>query len=240
MNLTTFYTLSYGLYIISAQIKKKKNGYVANTAFQVTAEPSQLAVSCNKDNLSAKVIAESGFFSVSVLNQDASKEIIGRFGYKSGNDIDKFENTQHFETPEGIPVVTEDCVAWFSCKVVKTVDVGTHLLFIGEVLDGNFIDEKKIPLTYDYYRKARHGKSPKNAPTYIKPSDEKVSEPRGQKPETTSGQKWICLVCDHIYDPAEGDPEAGVAPGTPFEALPDNWVCPVCGAEKADFEPYNG
>nr|WP_262901582.1 rubredoxin [Candidatus Sulfidibacterium hydrothermale] len=48
----------------------------------------------------------------------------------------------------------------------------------------------------------------------------------------------MCTVCDHIYDPAEGDPEAGVAPGTPFESLPDNWVCPVCGAEKADFEPY--
>jgi len=239
MNQETFYTLSYGLYVISAQTKEKKNGYVANTAFQVTAEPSQLAISCNKDNLSAQIIAESGFFSVSVLEQEASKDILGRFGYKSGKDIDKFEQTQYFETPEGIPVVTEDCVAWFSCKVVKTIDVGTHLLFIGEVLDGDFLDKEKTPITYDYYRKERHGRSPKNAPTYIKPEKEKEPEQKNQKTGKSSGQKWICLVCDHIYDPAEGDPDSGIPPGTPFEDLPDDWACPVCGAEKVDFEPYN-
>ena len=238
MNPETFYSLSYGLYIVSAQAAKKKNGYVANTAFQVTAEPSQLAISCNKDNLSAQIIAESGFFSVSVLDQEASKEIIGRFGYKSGKDINKFDQTKHFNTPEGIPVVTEECVAWFSCKVVKTVDVGTHLLIIGQVLDGDFIDKEKTPLTYDYYRKERHGRSPKNAPTYIKPEKEKEPEQEEQKTEKPSGQKWICLVCDHIYDPEEGDPEAGIAPGTAFEDLPDDWACPVCGAEKVDFEPY--
>jgi len=239
MNYESFFTLTYGLYIVSGQTKEKKNGYVANTVFQVTAEPSQLAISCNKDNLSAQIIAEAGFFSVSVLDQDASKEIIGRFGYKSGKETDKFKETLFFETPEGIPVVTQDCVAWFTCKVVKTVDAGTHLLFIGEVLDGDFLEKGKVPLTYDYYRKARHGRSPKNAPTYIKPSGENVPEPQEPKQGTASGQKWICQVCDHIYDPAEGDPDAGIAPGTPFEALPDNWVCPVCGAEKSDFEPYN-
>ncbi len=240
MNLETFYTLSYGLYIISAQTKEKKNGYVANTAFQVTAEPSQLAVSCNKDNLSVQIIAESGFFSVSVLDQDASKEIIGRFGYNSGKKMDKFKETQFFESPQGIPVVTEDCVAWFTCKVVKTVDVGTHLLFIGEVLDGDLLEKGKTPLTYDYYRKTRHGRSPKNAPTYIKEAKQDKPQPKAKEAEKATGQKWICLVCSHIYDPAEGDPEAGIAPGTTFEDLPDDWVCPVCGAEKADFEPYNG
>jgi len=240
MNFETFYTLSYGLYIISAQTKEKKNGYVANTVFQVTAEPSQLAVSCNKDNLSAQIIAESGFFSVSVLDQDASKEIIGRFGYNSGKKMDKFEETQFFETSEGIPVVTEDCVAWFTCKVVKIVDVGSHLLFIGEVLDGDFIDKEKTPLTYDYYHKVRHGRSPKNAPTYIKETRQDKPQKEAKEVKKAAGQKWICLVCSHIYDPAEGDPGAGVAPGTPFEDLPDDWVCPVCGAEKVDFEPYKG
>ncbi len=239
MNLETFFTLSYGLYVISAQAKERKNGYVANTAFQVTAEPSQLAISCNKDNLSAQVIAGSGFFSVSVLDQDTSKEIIGRFGYKSGKDIDKFEETQFFESPEGIPVVTEGCIAWFTCKVVKTVDVGTHLLFIGEVLDGDLLEKGKTPLTYDYYHKVLRGRAPKNAPTYIKETKQEKPQAEAAKPEKATGQKWICLVCDHIYDPAEGDPEAGIAPGTAFEDLPDDWACPVCGAEKVDFEPYN-
>ncbi|MBZ4665796.1 rubredoxin [Mahella sp.] len=50
-------------------------------------------------------------------------------------------------------------------------------------------------------------------------------------------QKWVCTICGHIYDPAEGDPERGFAPGTPFEELPETWTCPECGAAKSDFEP---
>ena len=50
-------------------------------------------------------------------------------------------------------------------------------------------------------------------------------------------QKYRCEVCDYIYDPAEGDPDSGIEPGTAFEDLPDDWVCPLCGIEKADFVP---
>lgn len=49
--------------------------------------------------------------------------------------------------------------------------------------------------------------------------------------------KYRCVVCQWIYDPAKGDVEHGVAPGTPFEKLPDDWVCPECGADKSQFEP---
>ena len=49
-------------------------------------------------------------------------------------------------------------------------------------------------------------------------------------------QKWRCIPCGYIYDPAEGDPDGGVEPGTPFESIPDDWVCPLCGASKDDFE----
>jgi rubredoxin len=52
-------------------------------------------------------------------------------------------------------------------------------------------------------------------------------------------RRYKCLVCDHVYDPAEGDPQSGIAPGTTFEALPEDWICPDCGAGKADFEPIN-
>lgn len=50
-------------------------------------------------------------------------------------------------------------------------------------------------------------------------------------------QKWRCTICDYIYDPAEGDAENGVAPGTPFEEIPDGWACPLCGVGKDLFEP---
>nr|WP_304441471.1 rubredoxin [Limnothrix sp. PR1529] len=53
-----------------------------------------------------------------------------------------------------------------------------------------------------------------------------------------AGSKWICRQCSMIYDPAEGDPDSGIAPGTPFEAIPDDWECPICGAKKALFVPY--
>ena len=48
--------------------------------------------------------------------------------------------------------------------------------------------------------------------------------------------KYACTICDYVYDPAKGDPENGVAQGTKFEDLPDDWVCPICGAPKSDFE----
>ncbi len=51
-------------------------------------------------------------------------------------------------------------------------------------------------------------------------------------------QKYICTVCGYIYDPEVGDPDGGIAPGTPFEAIPDDWVCPECGVAKEEFEPY--
>lgn len=48
--------------------------------------------------------------------------------------------------------------------------------------------------------------------------------------------KWRCTICGYIYDPEKGDPDQGIEPGTPFEELPDNWVCPLCGAPKDMFE----
>ena len=56
--------------------------------------------------------------------------------------------------------------------------------------------------------------------------------------EAATSQKWICESCGFIYDPAEGDPDGGIAPGTAFEQIPDDWFCPVCGARKKDFVPY--
>ena len=58
--------------------------------------------------------------------------------------------------------------------------------------------------------------------------------------EQQQGQLWMCQSCGFIYDPAEGDPDGGVPAGTPFEKIPDDWVCPVCGARKRDFKLFEG
>jgi len=52
-------------------------------------------------------------------------------------------------------------------------------------------------------------------------------------------KKYKCIMCGYIYDPAKGDPDNGVNPGTAFEDIPDSWVCPECGAPKTEFEPLD-
>jgi len=59
------------------------------------------------------------------------------------------------------------------------------------------------------------------------------------RPKEYTMQKYVCDVCGYIYDPAEGDKDSGIAPGTPFESLPADWVCPMCGASKDDFSPVD-
>jgi flavin reductase (DIM6/NTAB) family NADH-FMN oxidoreductase RutF/rubredoxin len=239
MQIEAFFKLSYGLYVVTSKHDYKYNGYIANTAFQVTAEPAQLAISCSKDNYSTQLIENSGHFAVSVLHTEASQPLISTFGYKSGSDLQKMEGIEFKEGQSGSPIILEGCLAWFDCKVVKKVDVGSHILFIGEVLDSELTNESATPMTYAYYREVKNGVAPKNAPTYVDKS--KLAKPTEQKKAEVDPltQKWECTVCGEIYDPVEGDPDGGIAPGTPFKDIPDDWVCPTCGVSKAEFIPMD-
>lgn len=230
MNIESFFSLTYGMYIVSAADGNRCNGYVSNTVFQVTAEPPQIAVSCSKNNLTTEMIAGSGKFSVSVLRQSADAGLIGLFGYKSGRDTEKFAATEYFLGKTGTPIVTSNTIAWFDCEVTMQTDAGSHIIFIGKVVDADIIDNSIPPLTYAYYRAVKKGLSPKNAPTYIDPAKHSENLP------VSKGKKYRCLACSYIYDPAEGDPESGIAPGTLFDDIPDDWQCPVCGATKDMFE----
>ena len=227
MDPQAFYRLSYGLYIVSSKSDGKLNGQIANTVFQVTSQPPMLAVSINKQNLTHEFISKSGVFAVSILSQEASMKLIGLFGFKSGRDTDKFAQVQHKIGVTGAPIVLESTLAFVECKVVNSLDVGTHTIFIGEVVDADVLADGE-PMTYAYYHKIKRGKAPKTAPTYI-------AEPQKAK-ESKKMQKYRCTICGYIYDPEVGDPDAGIEPGTPFEELPEDWVCPICGAPKSDFE----
>jgi flavin reductase (DIM6/NTAB) family NADH-FMN oxidoreductase RutF/rubredoxin len=232
MNIEAYFRITYGLYIISSAEGKKLNGYISNTVFQVTAEPAQFAIACNKNNFTAGMITRSKVFAISALSDTVRTDIISTFGYKSGKDVDKFEGYHYKIGNTGAPIMLDDELAWFECELVQTIDVGSHLLFVGRVVEGDLLDAIGKPLTYANYREVRNGKAPKNAPTYIDP--EKLIK----KIPVSMNEKYIkyeCSVCGHIYDPAEGDPDSGIAPGTRFEDLPDDWTCPVCGADKADY-----
>jgi rubredoxin len=114
-----------------------------------------------------------------------------------------------------------DSIAFIECKVVQTIDTGTHLLFIGELVQAELLDDTKDPITYLNYRRVRKGLSPKNAPTYIDKS--KIQE----KPVAVGLKKFECTACGYVYDEAEHEIR--------FNDLPDDWICPVCGSEKSDF-----
>jgi flavin reductase (DIM6/NTAB) family NADH-FMN oxidoreductase RutF/rubredoxin len=230
MNHEAFYRITYGLYVVSSTHGSQSNGYIANTVFQVTAKPARFAIACNKDNYTCGLISQSQVFAISILQQDTQAELIGLFGYQSGRTLNKYASVRHRTGQTGAPILLEDTLAWLECKVVQTVDVGTHLLFVGEVVDGDVINSSQPPLTYAYYRDVKKGKAPKNAPTYLDPARIEAAKPA----PLPSGQ-YACAACGHVYDPAVGDPEAGIPAGTRFEDLPENWICPVCGAAKADF-----
>jgi rubredoxin len=174
--------------------------------------------------LTHEFIKESKVFTASVLCQDTPLSFIGRFGFKSGRDIDKFEGINYRIGETKAPVVIDNAVAYLEAKVTQEVDVGTHTIFIGELVDADVIAEKAC-MTYDYYHKVKRGTTPKAAPSYVE--EKKIEAPKAPKYE--------CNICGYVYDPALGDPDGGIKPGTSFEELPDDWVCPVCGVDKDDF-----
>lgn len=243
MNYSAFHKLSYGLYVIATEFEGEKVGYIANTAFQITAEPSKIAISCNKDNYSAQKIIDSQKFSVSILKKEVDTALIGKFGFMSGADIDKFQGVETITAKTGAPVVTDSSVAWLDCQVLDTMDVGTHYLIIGEVVDGDVLANEE-PLTYAYYHEKYKMRSPKNAPTYIDPDklgDEpepviETTEPEEPEQEQASGDGiYVCKICGFQYDPEDGDPTLGIPAGTAFEDLPDDYKCPICNADKELF-----
>ena len=246
MNYKAFHKLSYGLYIIATELNGKKFGYVGNTAFQITSDPSQILISSHKNNYTTSKILESKKFSISVLKKEVNTSLIGEFGFMSGADIDKFRNIETITSATGAPIIVDSTVAWFDCKVVNSIDVGSHILIIGEVLNSDLLSGEE-PLTYDYYREKYKMLAPKNAPTYVekeKLQNGKVPEPVIQpeqevemQSEKTEGDlsAYICNICGFQYDPAEGDPAMGIPPGTPFEDLPEDYRCPICNASKDYF-----
>ena len=233
MNLKAVQKICYGLYIISSKKEDMINGQIANTVFQITSDPPTIAVSINKQNLTGEYIPSSKVFTVSILSKEAPMTLIGNFGFKSGRDTDKFKDVKYRTGITGAPVVLEHTVGYLDCEVIGTTDVGTHNIFIGKVIDCDTLSDAE-PMTYAYYHEIKGGKSPKTAPTYVKEEIPKKEE--GAKVGRTGAGKYKCSVCGYIYDPENGDPDAGINPDTPFEALPDDWVCPLCGAPKGEFE----
>ena len=248
MNLEAFFKMSYGIYLITSRTGDQLSGYIANTAFQVTSEPPKIAISCHKENTTAGIIEESGVFALSVLEKDSDAGLIGLFGYQSGNEDEKFDRVNYKYGKNGAPVILTHAIASFECSVVEKFDVGTHYLFVGEVTDSEVLAPEKDPLTYAYFRDEMKLMAPERAPTYVdksklkekderKVNEEQMPDPtdKAGSPGDDPGPTYLCTICAYEYDPRVGDEATGIPPGTPFEDLPEDWVCPICAAAKSAF-----
>ena len=166
MNLKALHKLGYGVYVVGSRKGERLNGQIANTVFQITSEPPVIAVSINKKNLTHEFIAESKAFTASVLCQDTPLSFIGRFGFKSGRDTDKLKGINYKIGKTRAPVVTDYAVAYLEARVTQEIDVGTHTIFLGELVNADVISEETC-MTYEYYHQVKRGTTPRTAPSYV-------------------------------------------------------------------------
>lgn len=213
-----FHSLSYGLYVISAKGAHGAAGCVANTFHQVTSSPLQVAVTLNKENATTAAVQESGRFAAACLSQDATMELIGTFGFHTSADTDKFAACKSAEDAAGVPYVAEQACARFSAHVVQTLDLGTHILFVGEVDESEAVAGAAEQMTYAYYHAVKGGKTPPKASSYLG-EDEAAAPAQGGEAKPKVG--WRCTICGHIEY---------------VDELPDDFICPICGMGKEMFE----
>lgn len=157
--------ISYGVYIVTATDGEKHNGQIANSVIQVTNTPPQLAVCISKQNLTHEYISKTGIFGMSVLEKETSMLFMGPWGFKSGRTTDKFHGVNYKDGKTGVRLVADNSLSVMEAKVVSKLDVGTHTIFVGKIVNSEVLKDGEV-LTYEYYHREKKGKAPKTAPTY--------------------------------------------------------------------------
>lgn len=152
MNEKTLFKLSYGLFVLTARQGEKDNGCIIDTAIQAASSPNQISICINKSEFTHDMILHTGEFTVSIISQKANFDLFKHFGFQSGRNVNKFENfTACKRGKNGIFYITEGTNGFISVKVDKTVDLGSHTMFIGEITDMEVLSED-ISATYEYYK----------------------------------------------------------------------------------------
>lgn len=153
--------VTYGSYVLTTSVDEKDNGCIIDTVMRVSKDPNRVIISVNKDTLTCEMIRRSNHFTISVLNVKAGKDLYSRFGYQSGREVDKFDGFANCKrVANGDMAITKGTNAYFSVKVEQSLDMGTHMVFVGVVTDGERFNDV-VSATYAYYQK------------YIKPTKEK-------------------------------------------------------------------
>ena len=183
MDNKALFNLSYGVFMLSTKSGEIANGCITNTCMQVANSPTRIAISVLNANYTCELIKKSGVFALSILDQTCTFETIKRFGFQSGRDVNKFADVQMPIDVNGVSYLGWQTCAMLSCEVVSVQDLGSHTLFVAEVVDAKVLSEN-TPLTYaDYHSKVK----PKSAE---KIKDKKIIG-------------WRCKICNYVYEGSE-------------------------------------
>ena len=177
---TALFTLSYGLYVLTAREGGRDLGCIVNTVTQLTENPTRIALSVNKQNFTCEVIRRTGLFNVSVLTEAAPMDLFRHFGFQSGRDVDKFAGRTDPVSENGLRYIGGPANALISGKVEQAIDCGTHMLYIALVTEARKLSDAPS-MTYAYYF------------ANVKPKPSKLKEQHG----------WVCKICGYVYEGEE-------------------------------------
>ena len=183
MNNTAMFKLTYGLFVLTAKDGDKDNGCIINTAMQVTAEPNRIIIVVNKQNYTHDMIMKTKEFNVSMIDTEADFELFKHFGFQSGRDVDKMSDVSFSRSKNGVAYLNEMVNGYISGKVISTTDLGSHTMFLADVVDGDVLSDYES-VTSSYYHKN------------IKPA-----------PQPVKKKGWICKICGYVYEGEELPPD---------------------------------
>jgi len=186
-DLSALFNIGYGLYVITSSDGKKDNGLIVNTVTQVTNTPNRIAVTINKENYSHHIIKQTGKMNINCLTVDAPFAVFEAFGFRSGRNVNKFENCEPLRSDNGLVFLPRYINSFMSLKVEQYVDLDTHGMFICSITEARVLSDRET-MTYTYYQ------------DNVKP-----------KPETEGKKGFVCKICGYVY---EGDtlPEDFICP----------------------------
>ena len=183
MNRKAFNCINYGLFLVGAVLDGKYQGCVINSLHQVTSSmPPKFSLTLNKSNETYKAVEACGSFAATVLDRETPKELIDLFGYKSGRVADKFSGYDVGTDGSGNPYVKDHALARISCKIVDKLDLGSYVLYIGQVTEAEVLGDGAA-MTLDDYRGS--GGSTPAAATVVRTVEEVA---------------WRCTVCGYIAE----------------------------------------
>lgn len=185
---TALFTLSYGLYVLTAREDGRDCGCIVNTVTQLTENPTRIALSVNKQNFTNEVIQRTGVFNISVLTEAAPMDLFRRFGFQSGRDVDKFAGRTDPTSENGLRYIDGPANALISGKVEQAIDCGTHMLYIALVTEARKLSDAPS-MTYAYYF------------ANVKP------KPQPKPAEDKPRRGFVCRICGYFYEGDELPPD---------------------------------